>query len=449
MKNDQRRISTTTKYLLLLAAFSVLANTFLGVLLTRQSNTAIRSLMRSRMLDVANTAADMLDGDVLRDITPADEGSAAYEAVMSVLSSFQSNIDLSYIYCIRDEGNGRFTFGLDPSDDPGEFGSPIVYTDALYLASRGTPAADEIPYEDEWGFFYSAYSPVFDSSGRVAGIVGVDFSREWFDAQSEAMIRTTVVMCVASLVVGVAVATLLINRSRKRVRTVNEQLGALSVSFDTLMMEVRSMAGAGMSDYAGHGSAEQYDIDDLDSLTRQIAAMQKDLHVQIEKVHEQAYFDKTTGVMNQECYLSTQKVMEDMVAEGLAEFSILIFNLNELTAINRTYGHEFGDMALKDTAGVLSSVFGRDRVFRVGGDEFIVIAETTSKSDIQNGFSKVDFRMAAENVKERPYPEKLSLSMGYAVYDPETDREYMDVYRRADQMRNEDRAARAARPDGA
>jgi len=449
MKSEKRKISTTSKYLLLLAVFSILANTILGVLLTRQSSAAIRSSMRARMLDISNTAACLLDGDILRNISPEDEGTAEYHSVMAMLTTFQDNIALSYIYCIRDMGNGEFVFGLDPSDDPAEFGSPVAYTDALYQASRGTSAVDDVPYEDAWGSFYSAYSPVFDSTGKVAGIVGVDFSREWYDAQIKAMVRTTNIACVAFLVVGIAIAMLLINKSRARVRTVNEHLKGLSVGLETLMLEVQNMAGVDISDAAGGEETERFDIDDLDSLTRKLAAMQADLHAQIDQVHEQAYFDKTTGVMNKECYLSTQNVMDDMVREGLAEFSILIFNLNELSEINRTYGHGYGDMALKDAANALSSVFGKDRVFRIGGDEFIAIAETTSLSDIQNGFSSVDFRIAAENVKEKPYHTHLSLSMGYAVFDPETDKSFMDVYRRADRMRDESRPACSARHDEA
>ncbi len=56
-------------------------------------------------------------------------------------------------------------------------------TDALYQASLGKPSVDKVPYEDSWGRFYSAYSPVFDSNGKVAGIVAVDFSADWYDKQ--------------------------------------------------------------------------------------------------------------------------------------------------------------------------------------------------------------------------------------------------------------------------
>lgn len=449
MTRKKLMISMTSRYLLLFAIFSILVNTTLGVLLTRQSNVAITNLMRSRMLDISKTAAYMLDGDILKKLSPEDEGTADYEEIMGILTGFQENIGLSYIYCIQDAGDGNFVFGLDPSDDPGEFGSPVIYTDALYQASRGKSSVDDIPYEDAWGSFYSAYSPIFDSNGNVAGIIGVDFSREWYDAQTGAMTRTTIIICVVSLVVGIAVAMLLIRSGRKRVLTLNEQLNKLSVSIETLMLEVKNLAGVDISDTVEQREAEQFDIDDLDSLTKRIAAIQSDLTAQIDKVHEQAYYDKTTGVMNKECYLSTKNVMDDMAREGFAEFSILIFDLDELAEINRVCGHEYGDMALKDTAVILRSVFGRDRVFRTGGQEFTVIAETTSMSDIQNSFSRVDFQIAAENAKEKPYEQSLSLSMGYAVFDPETDRDYMDVFRRADQMRNENRMVYAEQHDNA
>jgi hypothetical protein len=124
----------------------------------------------------------MLDGDALMDLSPEDEGTGAYQEVYTTLTYFMENASLTYIYCVRDMGDGTFTFGLDPTvEDPGEFGSPIVYTDALYEASQGNAAADSIQYEDAWGTFYSAYSPVFDSKGKVAGIIAVDFSAEWYN----------------------------------------------------------------------------------------------------------------------------------------------------------------------------------------------------------------------------------------------------------------------------
>ena len=62
--------------------------------------------------------------------------------------------------------------------------------------------------------------------------------------------------------------------------------------------------------------------------------------------------------------------------------------------INDNYGHECGDLALIDAGKVLISVFGRENLYRIGGDEFI---------------------------------------KGYAMYSPGNDKEYKQVFKRADQ----------------
>ena len=170
----------SSKYLVLMIVFLLVVAISLGYLLMRQAKHSIISLMETRMLDISNTAAAMIDGDVLETVTPEDKGTDGYERIMRTLTYFQDNVDLKYIYCIRDMGDGTFTFGLDPTvEDPGEFGSPIVYTDALHKASQGRSAVDKEHYEDAWGAFYSAYSPVFNSQKKVAGIIAVDFDAAW------------------------------------------------------------------------------------------------------------------------------------------------------------------------------------------------------------------------------------------------------------------------------
>ena len=172
-----KKLNRASKYIIVICVFLIGVNGALGYVLTRQSSGAMKSLMRSRMLDVSNTAAAMLDGDVLERLEAEDEDSPEYQAALKTLTYFQENIDLEYIYCIRDMGGGRFVFSIDPTvEDPGQFGDPITYTDALYQASLGTPSVDAVPYEDAWGRFYSAYTPVFrwrGSSRWISALPGM------------------------------------------------------------------------------------------------------------------------------------------------------------------------------------------------------------------------------------------------------------------------------------
>ncbi len=215
----------TTKYLVVAGAFLVLVNATLGFVLANLADGAIKTLISSWMLDIANTAAGLLDGDVLKEVTPEDKGKPEYDAVMKTLTGFQYSMSMSYIYLVQDLGDKNFVFGLDPTiEDADDYGTPVAYTDALYTASRGESAASLTAYEDAWGWFYSAYSPVFDSEGNVASIVAVDFSKEWYDKQIFSLTLTTVIVIAVSLVIGGTVVVVFAHKYKKSINVVSEQI---------------------------------------------------------------------------------------------------------------------------------------------------------------------------------------------------------------------------------
>ena len=439
----RKKIDITSRYMVLLVFVLFVVNTILGVMLTYQSASAMKSQINARMLDITNTAAAMLDGDVLRDVTPDDRGDTGYETVITTLREFRENIELEYIYCIRDNGNKQFSYGLDPIlDNPADFGSPAVYTEALYTASKGVPAVDETSHIDKWGAVYSAYSPVFDSMGRVAGIVAVDFDKEWYDGKIFPMIWTTVISAGSSLLVAAVIAMILTSKNRSRMRVVNEQLNELANNFDALMKEVRNMSGVNVSEELyGHYGTEQYDdVDEVESMRMKILALQDELYEQIENVKQQAYIDGMTGVRNKASYLNTEKAINEKIKEGTAAFSVIVFDMNGLKSINDDLGHEYGDMAIIDATNVLAGVYDKGDIYRIGGDEFIVILNTVSEAEVQNGMSRLEYRIASENMNEKPYKRPLSMSMGCGIYRAGEDKEYREVFQRADKRMYVDKA---------
>ncbi|MBP3723108.1 MAG: response regulator, partial [Selenomonadaceae bacterium] len=133
---------------------------------------------------------------------------------------------------------GEFTFSIDPTvKDPGEFGSPIVATDALRKAATGVTAVDDEPYTDDWGKFYSSYSPVFASDGSLAGIVAVDFSADWYDNEIKRQ-EFTILVCVAvSLFMCIILVLLATAQMRKRVKKMTEDMAEMSGYLDELTRE--------------------------------------------------------------------------------------------------------------------------------------------------------------------------------------------------------------------
>ena len=174
----------SSRIIILIAVVLIVSNSILCAVSIIFSRSTIKKSIQQRMLDIANCASGSINGDVLGSLTAEDVGSPEYTQIYNALSVFRDNVELEYVYSIKSEGHGVFIFTIDTDPDtPAAFGDRVEYTDALNTAARGTGAVDNVPYEDAWGRFYSAYSPVFDSSKNVAGIIGVDFSEEWFDSQ--------------------------------------------------------------------------------------------------------------------------------------------------------------------------------------------------------------------------------------------------------------------------
>ena len=90
-----KRIGLRTRIILIASAFLLLTNLALGMTLMRQSRGAMKTQIDERMLDVVNTAADILDGDVLERLTADDKGTPLYQAVVDMLNTFRDNINLA------------------------------------------------------------------------------------------------------------------------------------------------------------------------------------------------------------------------------------------------------------------------------------------------------------------------------------------------------------------
>ena len=268
MKNN--KLSLRTRAIILVTLFLLVSYALLGTMLIRQTRNVTKTRINEHMLDIVNTAAAMLDGDILDRLRADDRGTPEYEQVMDILVRFRDNINLDYIYYVRDEGDGRFTFGFDTDPDrPAVFGAPVVYTDALFEASHGQPAVDHVPYTDEWGRFYSAYCPVFDSQRKVAGIVTADFSAAWYEQQIDQIQFSIIFGCMLFIAVGIAATVFLSRQYKRQTESMRKNLSELAMDLDSLTQEFAEEEGM-------KAVPEPYS-DDIQSLGKHISDLKNSL----------------------------------------------------------------------------------------------------------------------------------------------------------------------------
>ncbi|MBR4947367.1 MAG: response regulator [Clostridiales bacterium] len=200
----------STKIITMVEAIILISGALFCAVSIYRSRGAIRKAIQQRMLDIANCAAGSIDGDRFAAIDADSIGSDDYSQVYDTLAVFRDNVELEYVYALREEGDDNFIFIMDTDPvSPASYGENCEFTVALDSAGQGNAAVDETSYTDRWGEFYSAYSPVFDSNGKVVGIVAADFSVEWFEGQLSSQTRATVMGYLIILVIVQIIAALL------------------------------------------------------------------------------------------------------------------------------------------------------------------------------------------------------------------------------------------------
>lgn len=202
--------SLSTKIILMVEFILLVSSIFFCSVSIYRSRVGIRKAIQQRMLDIANCAAGSVSGEDMKYLTEDTIGDDNYNKIYNTLAVFRDNVELEYVYCIKESGTDNFIFTMDLDlVDPASYGDSVEYTVALSSAAKGRAAVDETPYTDKWGEFYSAYSPVFDAQGNVSGIVAVDFSVSWFEDQLSAQTRSTVIGYVIILVISLLVGAVL------------------------------------------------------------------------------------------------------------------------------------------------------------------------------------------------------------------------------------------------
>ena len=158
----------------------------------------------------------------------------------------------------------------------------MVYTKALHRASLGYPAVDDDPYQDAWGRFYSAFSPVFNSSGKVAGVIAADFNAEWYEERVNENQRTIIVGCVIFVAVGVALTLFLTRQYSHQMNTIERNVSALGRDLDALTREFIK------TDSPDEDDRQDVQDDSIQALSKRISGLRKGMQQYIKHARTQA-----------------------------------------------------------------------------------------------------------------------------------------------------------------
>ena len=160
-------------------------------------------------------------------------------------------------------------------------------------------------------------------------------------------------------------------------------------------------------------------------------------HIMLEKINIEKHIsshDALTKVMSRLSYDEKIKEIDREISEAPSgiKFAVCECDLNNLKVINDSFGHDTGDTYIINCCKVICDFFKHSPVYRIGGDEFVAILKTDDYDNLEEiKISLLDFNLA-EIKKSLPLAEKKSFAAGFAIFNPQHDKSFADVIKRAD-----------------
>lgn len=170
-------------------------------------------------------------------------------------------------------------------------------------------------------------------------------------------------------------------------------------------------------------------INDIDNQVRQEEAYVDHLA----KAQVEANVDALTGVKNRHAYLMSEERLNLQIADNDAlAFAVVILDVNDLKRVNDSEGHNAGDQYLRDACRIICNTFKHSPVFRVGGDEFTVIAQGED-------YARIDELVGQMNSRNEEALRTGGIVIACGMAKREKDESVAPVFERADQMMYENK----------
>jgi diguanylate cyclase (GGDEF)-like protein len=158
--------------------------------------------------------------------------------------------------------------------------------------------------------------------------------------------------------------------------------------------------------------------DQLDAANRELAETNRRLAEASDQLAVAARTDPLTGLLNRRAF---DAMLADRAGTPFAG-SVAVVDLNDLKRTNDVHGHAAGDAAIQLVARGLRVHFRiTDPVFRLGGDEFLVVMEGGRSADLSGRLDSLDGSLCHTRLPGVAEPVDVVVAWGMADFDSAAD----------------------------
>lgn len=144
--------------------------------------------------------------------------------------------------------------------------------------------------------------------------------------------------------------------------------------------------------------------------------------------------DELTGLYNRRGFFALAEHQIKLAQREQKNILVLFADIDGMKNINDTFGHQEGDLAIKNTAAILKDTFRTsDIVARIGGDEFAILSLQTAWDNAETLMDRLQTKVSLYNNKKL-LRYSLSISMGMALYPSDYRCTVQEMLQNADEM---------------
>ena len=262
--------------------------------------------------------------------------------------------------------------------------------DAVY-GNKGVQKYDNVKIGNQ--IYITVYLPLSNADGKVVGMLELARTKASVDIEERKVLFPVILIAVLCILFFSVISLRFAGRVLNRIKALELFLtkvakGELKESLDTEVIKTKDEIGeAGLA----------------------AISMQKSIRNLVDK-------DTLTEIYNRRYATNfLQKVLEKAEVSG-QPFAVCIGDIDFFKQVNDTYGHDIGDIVLKEVATLLkNSMIGNGMAARFGGEEFLMIFDKIGKQEgaaiLQETLEKL------RQIEFTCEDQKFSVTMTFGIVD--------------------------------
>ena len=262
--------------------------------------------------------------------------------------------------------------------------------DAVY-GNKGVQKYDNVKIGNQ--IYITVYLPLSNADGKVVGMLELARTKASVDIEERKVLFPVILIAVLCILFFSVISLRFAGRVLNRIKALELFLtkvakGELKESLDTEVIKTKDEIGeAGLA----------------------AISMQKSIRNLVDK-------DTLTEIYNRRYATNfLQKVLEKAEVSG-QPFAVCIGDIDFFKQVNDTYGHDMGDIVLKEVATLLkNSMIGNGMAARFGGEEFLMIFDKIGKQE-----GAVILQETLEELRQIEFTcedQKFSVTMTFGIVD--------------------------------